>query len=79
VCVAKGALKKKNVIYAWWQCPSKASKGFTLSDSRRLDARGGMDPNKWPDKAKEAYNYGVTGFGTGWQRQFLVRGLNPKP
>ena len=45
------------------------------SDSRRLDARGGMDPNKWPDKAKEAYNYGVTGFGSGWQRQFFVRGL----
>jgi hypothetical protein len=34
-----------------------------------------MDPNKWPDKAKEAYNYGVTGFGSGWQRQFFVRGL----
>ena len=48
-------------------------------DNHERVPRGGMDPNKWPDKAKEAYNYGVTGFGTGWQRQFLVRGLNPKP
>jgi hypothetical protein len=31
-----------------------------------------MDMNKWPGKAKEAYNYGTTGFGAGWQRQFLV-------
>ena len=33
-----------------------------------------MDPNKWPSQKKEAggYNFGTTGFGTGWQRQFLV-------
>ena len=34
-----------------------------------------MDPSKWPtgkDGQKEAYNYGTTGYGKGWQAQFLV-------
>lgn len=42
--------------------------------SPRVPKEGAMDPNKWPSQKKEAggYNFGTTGFGTGWQRQFLV-------
>ena len=53
---------------------------FSRDDETTPDLKKGggrrlaMDPNKWPSQKKEAggYNFGTTGFGTGWQRQFLV-------
>ena len=35
---------------------------------------GWMDMNKWPGKAKEAYNYGTTGFGAGWSASIWAVG-----